>query len=86
MRFYYITPDLNLSGTGIDSGDLGALTTLPLVSLDLSDTQISSIGALTTNGSNPTCASTLEELNISNTQVAQLQEVWNSTVQLPFPV
>ena len=71
--------DLNLSGTGIDSGDLGALTTLPLVSLDLSDTQISSIGALTTNGSNPTCASTLEELNISNTQVAQLQEVWNST-------
>src|SRR5699024_7458656 len=70
--------DLNLSGTGIDSNDFGALVTLPLVSLDLSDTNITSIGPLTTNGSNPPCANTLEVLNISNTQVTQLQEVWNS--------
>lgn len=70
---------LNLSGTGIDSNDFGALVTLPLVSLDLSSTNITSIGPLTTNGGSPTCADTLEELNISNTQVTQLQEVWDST-------
>lgn len=71
--------NLNLSGTGIDSNDFGALVTLPLVSLDLSGTNITSIGPLTTNGGSPTCADTLEELNISNTQVTQLQEVWDST-------
>ena len=75
--------DLNLSGTDIDSNDFGALTTLPLVSLDLSDTQITSIGPLTTNGSNPACANTLEDLNISNTQVTQLQEVWDRTQSKP---
>lgn len=73
--------NLNLSGTGIDSNDFGALVTLPLVSLDMSGTNITSIGPLTTNGSSPACANTLEELNISNTQVTQLQEVWNSTEQ-----
>ena len=70
--------ELNLSGTGIDSSDFGALVQMPLVSLDLSGTQITSIGPLTTNGSNPACAETLAELNISNTKVTQLQEVWNS--------
>lgn len=71
--------ELNLSGTGIDSNDFGALVQMSLGSLDMSNTQISSIGPLTTNGNNPACAQTLEELNISNTNVTQLQEVWNSS-------
>ena len=73
--------ELNLSGTGIDSNDFGALVQMPLGSLDMSNTQISSIGPLTTNGNSPACADTLEELNISNTDVTQLQEVWNGSTQ-----
>ena len=66
---------------GIDN--VGAFISLPLVSLDLSGTQIASIASLTTNDTNSACAETLEELNISNTKVTQLQEVWNGATRKP---
>ena len=70
---------LEASNTNLDSNDFGALVNKNLTHLDLSGTDITSIGPITTNGDNPTCANSLTYLDVSNTGLTQLQEVWNSS-------
>lgn len=68
---------LDASNTDLDSDDFGALVDKKLTDLDLSGTDITSIGPITTNGNSPACAQTLTYLDVSNTGLTQLQEVWN---------
>ena len=70
---------LEASNTNLDSNDFGALVDKSLTYLDLSGTDITSIGPITTNGDNSACADSLTDLDVSNTGLTQLQEVWNSS-------
>lgn len=77
---------LDAANTKVDSNDFGALVNKKLTYLDLSGTNITFIGPITTNGNSPACADTLAYLDVSNTGLTQLQEVWNGakkTASLP---
>ena len=69
---------LYAGGTGIDDRALGAIDALSLTALELWGTDITTFGQLTTNADpEPAIASSLEYLNISDTNIIKIEDVWD---------